>query len=112
MHLRFSSGFNHDLENKWIQFVLDHPYGNIFQTPYIYRIFQDTSNFRPIVIFMFDEAENLLGLVVAVLQYYYKGVGETFSTRSIISGGPLVKDNDNELLKSLIKKYDEWCGRM
>ncbi len=107
MPLKFSSNFDHDLEHKWIRFVLDHPHGNIFQTPYIYRIFQETANFRPIVIFMFDEAESLLGLVVAVLQYYYKGVGRSFSTRSIIYGGPLVKSNDNELLIHLLNEYDD-----
>jgi len=35
---------------KWEQFVLNHPQGNIFQTPEMYEIFEKTKNYYPLII--------------------------------------------------------------
>lgn len=34
--------------NNWDKFVRNHANGNIFQTPYIYNVYNETPNFKPI----------------------------------------------------------------
>ena len=42
-----TNGNNID-KNKWYEFVFDHPHGNIFQTPEMYEVYQNTKNYEPV----------------------------------------------------------------
>lgn len=62
----------HDLSNidkrEWSDFILQHPDGNIFQTPEIVELYIDLGKFEPIALFALDEKNKIIGLLVAVIQ--------------------------------------------
>lgn len=90
---------------KWSQFVYDHPYGNAFQTPEMYRVYQGTPLYEPILVAAKDN-EKMLGVLLAVVQKEYPYPLGFFSARSIIWGGPLVQNNDEKIIGMLLREYD------
>lgn len=92
---------------KWLTFVHSHPNGNIFQSPEMFDVYKDTPKNEPIVVSVFDENESLVGLLVAVIESLYNGFLGFFSTRALIFGAPLIKDERFELLKLCISTYNK-----
>jgi serine/alanine adding enzyme len=90
---------------QWERFVYDHPQGNVFQTPQVYAAYSETRNYQPIVVACYD-ADSLVGILLAVVQKEYQGFIGRLSARSIIWGGPLVRNNDIRLLEAIMKEYD------
>lgn len=90
----------------WSEFVEAHPNGNIFQTPEIYDVYRKTNNLDPILLVVYENNE-ILGILLAVIQSEYSGVVGKVSKRSIIRGGPLVKDNNEEVLDIILKSYSK-----
>lgn len=91
---------------QWERFVYEHPQGNVFQTPQIYHAYCTTKNYQPIVVACYD-GDSLVGILLAVVQKEYKGILGKLSARSIIWGGPLVRDNDLSILEELINEYNQ-----
>jgi len=81
-------------KTKWLEFVIGHSEGNIFQTPYIFEIYQKTKKYTPVIIAITKPNGDVLGILLAVIQKEFKGVIGIFTARSIIFGGPIVINND------------------
>ena len=94
-------------KNKWSEFVYNHPHGNIFQTPAMYEVYQNTKKYEPIFLAVVNDKDEIAGTLLAVIQKEYSGVLANFTARSIIHGGPLIKDDDPDVLDFILKKYDE-----
>ena len=92
---------------KWNNFVSNHPQGNIFQSHYIYHVFKGTVNYDPIAVFLLSNNDEILALVVSAVQIFAKGFLKTLSSRAVIWGGPLVKNNDKGHFKKIINFYNE-----
>lgn len=90
---------------QWERFVFDHPQGNIFQTPQMYATYGATKNYRPLVVACF-EGDSLAGILLALLQKEYEGILGKLSARAIISGGPLIRNNDSIIFEAVMKEYD------
>lgn len=86
---------------KWYEFVKNHPYGNIFQTPQIVELYKETKNYNPVVLIAEDEV-NILGVLVGVIQKEFKGILGYFTARCIVYGGPLVKNDDSYIIERLL----------
>lgn len=88
----------------WSEFVATHPYGTVFHIPEMYEIYARTENMKPIVVAAEENGE-IVGLLLA--QYITNGNALTswLTARSIITGGPLVKDNDPEIIRALFAAY-------
>ena len=80
---------------KWNDYVLNHPEGNIFQTPEMYDVYQATSNYEPVSIFLLNEEEDLLGLVQGAIVKERGGIAGLLTSRVIINGGLLVDATDS-----------------
>lgn len=91
-------------DKKWAQFVLNHPLGNVFQSPEYYHVLSKIQNFQPNAI-LATENNEIVGSLVYIIQQEAKGVLGIFSSRSIIMGGPLVFDNNLDVLDLLLKEY-------
>ncbi|MCB9447770.1 MAG: peptidoglycan bridge formation glycyltransferase FemA/FemB family protein [Flavobacteriales bacterium] len=89
---------------KWADFVLGHPSGNIFQTPELYDVFRATSDNHAEVIALVDDNGDIAGLMVYTI-LMEPGVKKFFSTRSIVTGGPLVKNDDLAIARQLFTAY-------
>jgi len=100
--------------NKWSEFVYNHPYGNIYQTPEIARVYKKTKNYKPVNLAVINDNTNeILGILLGVLIKQKKGPFESFLTRSVIQGGPLFQDDSNgyNAATVLINEYDEITRR-
>ena len=92
--------------DKWNDFVINHPKGNIFQSPEMYEVYLNTENFEPVFLVVTSNNDDVLGILLAVIQKEYSGILGNVSSRSIIIGGPLIKNNDCEILKLVLKAYN------
>lgn len=104
MSLRIVTDVNAIDRKQWEKFVLDHPQGNVFQTPQMFAVYSTTKNYSPIVIACYKK-NDLVGILLAVIQKEYKGILGKFSARSIIWGGPLVYSED--VAFEILAKYNE-----
>jgi serine/alanine adding enzyme len=96
-------------EQKWSDFVKNHPNGNIFQTPQMMKVYQNTKNYKPIFLASVDESDEIMSLVLAYTISEFEGALRSFSTRAIIQGGPLFKPGKEGLssLPGLMDAYDQ-----
>ncbi|MBT3168520.1 MAG: peptidoglycan bridge formation glycyltransferase FemA/FemB family protein [Candidatus Cloacimonetes bacterium] len=92
-------------KNRWSSFVENHTNGNIFQTPEMYKVYQKTKNYEPIFLAVIDNDDTILGVMLAVIQKEYSGIIGSLTARSIIFGGPLIKDENIEVLDVVLKEY-------
>ena len=94
-------------EKEWVDFVKNHPNGNIFQTPEMYEVYKRTKNYEPVFLALKGNNNEILGILLAVIQKEHSGILGKFSSRSIIDGGPLIKDNDEEVLCRILYEYNK-----
>lgn len=92
---------------KWSGFIFDHPHGNIFQTPEMYKVYQKTENYEPVFLAVVNNRGEISGTLLAVIQKQYSGILGKFTARSIIHGGPLILGDDPDILAFLVKQYNE-----
>lgn len=96
------------LDNKkWSDFVFNHHNGNIFQTPEMYDVYKNTKKYEPILLAVVNNRNEISGILLAVIQKEYSGILGNFTARSIIQGGPLIKNDDPSVLDYLLKEYDK-----
>lgn len=88
----------------WAAFVAQHPQGNIFQTPEMYDVYACAEHVTPITIAAV-EGEEIVGILVA--QYMTNGgsLASWITARSIITGGPLARNNDPAIIQALMDAY-------
>ncbi len=96
-------------KKDWNEFVSDHPYGNIFQTPEMREVYERTKNYEPITLAVVDDCGEILALVQAVVIREMGGVLGSFSARAIVQGGPLFADSEvgQKAVLSLMDEYNK-----
>ncbi len=99
---------NHSKSNfkKWSDFLSDHTENNFFQSPEFYKMCLEVKNFHPKVIQVYDEKDNLLGSLLAIIISESNGIKGFLSSRTVIYGGPLIdekNDKHSEILDKLLK---------
>lgn len=97
---------NNKHSEAWNNFVKNHPNGNIFQTPEMYEVYKTTEKYEPVFLLLKNETE-IIGSLLALIQKEHSGFLGHFSARSIIWGGPLVKDNNLDILNTILKEYNK-----
>jgi len=91
---------------SWADFVFKHPCGNIFQTPQMFDVYQSTPNNNAGVLALQNDG----GEIVALMVYTFisePGIKRFFSTRSVVSGGPLILENNIEYATLLLSEYNK-----
>lgn len=98
---------------QWSEFVSNHPKGNIFQTPEMYEVYKRTKRYEPIFLAVVDSSEKVQALLLAHVIREFDGFIGSFSSRSIIQGGPLFVENDagEGALKLLLIDYDKIANK-
>ena len=90
----------------WADFVYRHPQGNIFQTPEMFEVYKNTENCEPMLLTAISKTNELLGILLSVTQRECRGVIGSLTTRSIIWGGPLIKEDDPKVFELILGEYD------
>lgn len=94
--------------SEWNKFVKGHKHGNVFQTPYFYDACEESGKHEPVVICICGKADDeIRALILAVIHKEHTNFIGRFSARSIIMGGPLVENEDADLLRLIINEYTE-----
>ncbi len=109
--MSFQVTFNPAIINlkEWSEFVKEHPFGNVFQTPEYYNAYaQNDENYSLITAILEVPARKILGLVVVVILKEGHGLKGFFSRRAIIMGPPLAKDNDKILIDVLLSNLTSY----
>jgi len=91
--------------NDWEEFVINHPHGNIFQTSNFYQVYQQTKNHDPLIIVVLNSNKDIVGIQVSVTIKLYSNILSSLTSRSIIFGGPLILNEEKEVLEVLLKEY-------
>ena len=107
MKLKVATDISKINKKKWPDFVYRHPNGNIYQTPEMYEVYKNTKNYEPIFLAVVNEDNEISGTLLAVIQREYKGPIGNLTARSIIWGGPLVKNGDAQVLDLILSEYDK-----
>lgn len=95
---------------KWDDFVFQHPFGNIFQTTCMFDVYKSTPHCSAGVVSLEDSNKNILGIIVYSI-IAEPGIKSRFSKRSIITGGPLVLNDDPNYTKALLDNYKKIIKR-
>jgi len=96
---------------KWADFIFNHPHGNIFQTPEMFEVYKKTRNYEPVFLAVVDEKGEILGTLLAFIQREFRWPLGYLSARSIILGGPLIKDNNLDVLNFILNEYNKRIKR-
>jgi serine/alanine adding enzyme len=94
-------------KEAWVDFVYNHPNGNIFHSPEMYVVYLNTPKFSPVILIATNKTGSIVGCLLSVIQREYNGLLGELTTRSIVFGGPLAENNSAEIVDILLKKYNE-----
>lgn len=97
-------------KKKWEGFINKHPNGNIFQSYEIYQIFKGTKKYTPAVVCVMQNDE-IVGIQVSTVIKIYDNLLSFLTARSIVFGGPVILDNNPEILEVLTKAYKSLIKR-
>jgi serine/alanine adding enzyme len=95
-------------EEKWRCFVEEHPAGNIFHTPEMFRVFEQAKGHQPTLWAAFDSNQRLLALLPPVQVTLMDGLLRQFTSRAIAYGSVLCAPNSEgkEALATLLQAYN------
>ncbi len=91
----------------WEDFVKNHYEGSVFQMPQMYRVFEATHNYNPVVVGCVDESGSIKAIMLGVRICNGKGIICKLSARVIVWGGPLVKNNDRACTAKIVKAFSD-----
>lgn len=99
----------HTLNDQlWRKFVHNHPNGNIFQTPEMFRIFAQTKGHRPVLWAAVDGHNRPLALLLCVQITLMDGFLRRFTTRAVAYGSILAatEPEGRAALQMLLQAYN------
>jgi serine/alanine adding enzyme len=96
-------------KNEWHKFILNHTHGNYFQSYLAYELFLSVENYRPIL-FVSHQDDIIKGVLLGVLIRENCGIKGFFSRRCIVWGGPIVYNEDKNVLTELLQKLNEYAS--
>ncbi len=112
MKIVFVENYAHpDVIRSWESFVEAHPDGTIFQTPHYFQLFADQKRFKPVAVLLRDEDQNITGVLSGIIQYQVKWPLKSLTSRCIVIGGPLLKDNNPGLLGTILDEFDKFVSK-
>jgi serine/alanine adding enzyme len=90
-------------QDDWKRFVDQHPQGNVFQSPEMYRFYSACKNYKPVIVAAIDADTSVLrGILLALIQRESSNFTGYFTARTIIWGGPLINPADPQDEKSIL----------
>ena len=101
-------------EEAWGKFVLENEYGNIFQTPEMYKVYLNTEQYEPVFTALIDENENIRATLLGVRKEESGSLARRFSNRVLTLGGPILSKGDDEprLLEMILQAHNEHVSKI
>lgn len=92
----------------WGQFVHEHPQGNVFYTPEYCLACLNSPGYFPYILAAFSEDNSLQGLLISYILREDKKFYSFLTSRSIMYGIPLIKENSTLRLEDLLVEYNNF----
>ena len=92
--------------SKWHDYVMHHPHGNVFQTPEMYQVLLLSDRIKPFAIFCLSGSD-MCGVAVLAVHSQYGGPPGRLTARAIMTGGPLVNNDDPDIVMCLLDQADK-----
>ena len=90
----------------WNTFVKNHRNGNIFHTSLFAEFYSVALGYEVISAFLIDENDTLDGLILAVINKKQNSFVNYFTSRAIVSGGLLARDNLSSIIEILLNSIN------
>jgi serine/alanine adding enzyme len=99
-------------ERAWKEFIQDHPQANIFHSPEMFRVYQNTSGYDAQLWAAVDEAGQILALMLPVQISLFSGPLQRITSRAVVFGSVLVVDQPaaEPALEKLLAAYADDTG--
>ena len=96
-------------ERSWRSFVDDHPRGNVFHTPEMFRVFERAQGHRPEVWAVVDDRSKVHALATPVHIALRPGFLQRFTARSVAYGSVLCRagEEGRTALRMLLTAYND-----
>jgi len=100
-------------EESWRRFVEQHPAGNIFHTPEMFRVFSLAKGHKPLLWAAVNDDGSPLSLLLPVQITLFRGILAGLTTRAVAYGGMLCADSPigGEALATLANAYRQQTSR-
>ncbi len=100
-------------DKDWDNYVYNHPSGSVFQTTPMFRVYQNTTHYKPLKFGVINEDDNsIVGVIAGVIIKEFDGLLAIASSRSIVQGGPLVNGgSDPAIIRLLLSAYDNMARK-
>jgi hypothetical protein len=100
-------------EEAWGRFVLESDYGNIFQTPEIYKVYLNTEMYKPVFTALLGENEDIRATLLGVRKEEAGSLAKRFSNRVLVLGGPILSKGVDEpsLLEKILQAHNGHVGK-
>lgn len=98
-------------EGRWEAYLSKHPQGNIFQSPDIVRLYASVPEYEPITLFCVDDEDEIHGILVGHIIKGRSRFLRTLSSRAVMTGGPLVNENDFSSIPVLLSELKRRTDR-
>jgi serine/alanine adding enzyme len=94
-------------ENAWRSFVVEHPLGNIFHTPEMFKVFAQAKGHKPLLWAAVDGNDQPVALLNPVQITLFDGPMRPLTTRAIVYGSVLYVDGPEgtKALDMLLQSY-------
>ena len=93
--------------NDWREFIINHPDGTIFHTPYMFDVFLKAKDYKPFALFALNE-----GQIVGVFTGFVQAIGvklfSRFTNRAVAMQTPLFLNQG--ALDALLNHYNKYFG--
>jgi hypothetical protein len=96
-------------EQRWRDFLADHPHSQIFHTPEMFRVFAQTKGHRPTLWAAVDDQDMPLALLLPVEITLRDGLLERLTTRAVVYGSVLCAPgaDGQAALRLLLQSYKQ-----
>ena len=105
MNYKITVDPNNIKREYWNEFLFSNPNGNFFQSPDYYEWYNSLiTQYKAVAVFALDSNDTIFGLLVAVIIKEKGLFAGKYSKRCIIFGGPVVTDNNPEIISALLER--------
>ena len=110
MNIEIKQGIATINQSEWKAFLSNHPKKSVFQTPQMYDCYEQTPSHEPCLFSAYVNSK-LVGVLLVDIIHESGFLKKLFSTRAIIQGGPVIKDDNPQILKAMLSACAEQIGK-
>jgi len=106
--IEFYTHINKEDKEKWVDFYNNHDQSNCYQTLEMFEFWGDQKNYRSFILFLESSDKVCLGFCTGVIVPTGKSKTKNPNRTALIYGGPLIRDDNKEILKIFLDRMGKY----